>query len=120
VYDVNRYVDGFVGLRRDPSRLVFSAIVGIPPSTEEAGNLFNIVLSHPDMQPRVAADGFNLEPSCVTENGSAYPPVRIVETAAGLHASGVNVSLASICTPTFAPAIDTILARIAEAAASCE
>jgi hypothetical protein len=117
VYPVSRYVDGFLGLRRSPGLLIFSAIAGIPPETEAmaaAGN-FAGVLANPGMVPRADASGNMLEPSCSTMNGIAYPPIRIVETAAGLAAQGVSVSVSSICSSTFAPAIDAIIAKIASA-----
>ncbi|GAB4207564.1 MAG: hypothetical protein OHK0013_25320 [Sandaracinaceae bacterium] len=118
VFPVQRYVDGFLGLRRDPNLLIFSAITGIPPETEpEPGETpdFARILANPNMIPRPNAMGTNLEPSCSTRNGLAYPPIRIVQTAAGLSAAGASVSLSSICSDDFGPAIDGIIAKIADA-----
>lgn len=117
VHPVDRYVSGFLGLRADPSLLVFSAIVGIPPAAEAAAAAgdYAAVLSHPSMTPTIDATGNNLRPACVTADGTAYPPVRIVETAAGLASAGVGVSLSSICTSTFESAIDGLLDEIAGA-----
>jgi len=121
VYPVARYVNGFVGLRRSPELLVFSAIVGIPPATEAAAsaNDFASVLSHPDMQPVVDESGTLLNPSCMTASGTAYPPVRIVQTAAALHAMGANVSVTSICTASFSRAFDTLINRVEVAIDAC-
>jgi len=120
VYPVSRYVDGFLGLRRNPGLLIFSAIVGIPPATEASAATgdFGAVLAHPDMAPRVDDSGTMLAPSCSTMNGVAFPPIRIVETAAGLRARQVSVSVSSICSSSFAPAIDAIIEKIASALGS--
>lgn len=117
VHPVDRYVTGFLGLRSDPGLLIFSGIIGIPPSTEAAAAAgdYTAVLSNPMMAPTVDATGNNLVPSCVTDDGTAYPPVRIVQTAAGLANAGAAVSLASICSSNFQPAIDGIIAKIADA-----
>ncbi len=117
VHPVDRYVNGFLGLRTDPNLLIFSGIIGIPPDTEDEAAVANYagILSHPMMIPRPNAMGTNLEPSCSTGNGVAYPPIRIVQTAAGLAAAGAAVSLSSICSTSFQPAIDGIIAKIADA-----
>jgi hypothetical protein len=115
VHPTQRYVDGLLGLRRAPANLVFSAIVGIPPETEAAAAAgdFATVLSNPDMIPRPNVMGTNLEPSCSTTNGVAYPPIRFVQVAAGLQAAGANVTVSSICTTSFASAIDGLVTRLA-------
>jgi len=118
VQPVQRYVDGFLGLRRDPRSLVFSAIAGIPPEAEPPPGStpdFDAVLASPGMAQRPNAVGPNLEPPCPTVNGVAYPPVRIVETAAALHERGAAVSLSSICVGDFRPAFDGLIERIAGA-----
>jgi hypothetical protein len=117
IHPIDRYVNGFLGLRSDPGLLIFSGIIGIPPETEslaQAGN-YSGILMNANMIPRPNAMGTNLEPSCSTTNGVAYPPIRIVQTAAGLAASGAAVSLSSICSSSFQPAIDAIIAKIADA-----
>ncbi len=114
VHPVVRYVDGFIGLRRDPRLVVFSAIAGIPPNTETNADLgdFDAILEDPMMAARHNAMGTNLEPSCSTENGVAYPPIRMVSTARGLAARGARVSLSSICEISFEPAIDRFLVSL--------
>ncbi len=116
VRPVQRYVEGFLGLRRDPGLLVFTAIAGIPPDVEPAVGAepdFAAILAHPYMIPRPNAMGTNLEPSCSTVSGVAYPPVRIVQTAEGLAAAGATVSLSSICSSDFGGAFDGLLRRLA-------
>ncbi|MFN9811335.1 MAG: hypothetical protein ACK6CU_17085, partial [Deltaproteobacteria bacterium] len=118
IHPIDRYVNGFLGLRRDPNHLIFSAVTGIPPETEPAPGAapdFWAILANPNMIPRPNAMGTNLEPSCSTVNGVAYPPIRIVQTAAGLSAAGASVSLSSICSNDFGPAIERIVASIAVA-----
>ncbi len=115
VMPVDRYATGFLGLRRDPRLLVVGAIVGIPTSLEssaEAGD-FATVLAGPEMQYRPNAMATNVEPSCVTADGVAYPPRRFTEVASRLDASGVGVSLSSICAPSFEPATTRFVERIA-------
>jgi hypothetical protein len=128
---IDRYVNGFLGLRRDPSLLIFSGIVGIP-TTPEAGALlaegdYGGLLSLEGMTPVTEVDpdstrGYlRVRPSCEFENaegvsfGEAAPPVRIVQTAAALDAAGAGVSLSSICSDDFGPAIDGVIEKIADA-----
>ena len=116
VHPVSRYVDGLIGLRRDPSLLVLSAIVGIPPTVEPPSGApidFAEILADPNMIPRVNAMGTNLEPSCSSVRGVAYPPIRIVQLAAGLDAAGAGVGLTSICNSDFSVALDPIISRVA-------
>ena len=122
VYSTSRYVEGFLGLRRDPSQLVFAVIAGIPPETESAAAAgdFASVLSHPNMAPRADASGAMLEPSCSTANGLAFPPIRMVEVASGLAAQGASVSVSSICNASFGLAINAVIDRLSNAPAACE
>lgn len=115
VHPVARYVDGFLGLRRDPRLLLFSLIAGIPPATEPLADegLWDEVLADPNMIPRPNAMGTNLEPACSTANGVGYAPIRMVETARGLDALGARVTASSICTTSFDPAMDRLLASLA-------
>jgi hypothetical protein len=122
VHPVSRYVDGFLGLRRDPRALAFSVIAGIPPATEgdepdfESPLVtpdFDRILSDANMVQRQNAMGTNLEPSCSTANGVAYAPVRMVETARGLSEAGAQVTFSSICSTSFRPAIDRFLLSLA-------
>ena len=122
IYPIARYVDGFLGLRRTPELLVFSAIVGIPLDTEGAASAydFDAVLRHPDMQPLADVTGASVRPSCTSASGAAVPPIRIVRTAAQLHAEGANVAVTSICASSFAPAFDTLISRVVVAIDACD
>ncbi|MBN8613599.1 MAG: hypothetical protein J0L92_23590 [Deltaproteobacteria bacterium] len=116
VHPVSRYVEGFLGLRRDPRTLAFSVITGVPPSAIDEGAEvpdFDRILTDPNMIPTENAEGTNVNPACSTDNGVAYPPIRLVETARGLHAAGAQVSVSSLCASTFRPAIDQFLVSLA-------
>ena len=116
VYPVERYAAGFVGLRRDPRLFVLAALTGIPPEVEPAPGAepeYEAILSNANMIPRETVMGTNLEPACSTTNGAAYPAIRIVEVARGVSERGGRVSLSSICTSSFRPAIDALLAQLA-------
>ena len=54
-------------------------------------------------------DGDNLVPSCDTDKGVAYPPVRLVELAKQFGDNGV---IQSICQKDFRPAMDAIIKKI--------
>ena len=117
LYPVSRYVDGFIGLRARPENLVFSVIAGIPPGAEPPlGTVtpnFEAILADPDMEERPNPMGTDLMPSCSSSDGNAYPPVRIVRVAQGLANAGAGVSLSSICTSDFGPAVTSTVRRIA-------
>jgi hypothetical protein len=125
LHSVQRYVDGLVGLRRNPSLVVFSAIVGVPEdlavAREDGSFDFGAILADPRMQYAETGERENfLRDACTRIEdgvtvGSADPARRIVTAAAGLSAAGASVSIASICASTFGPAIDGIIAKIADA-----
>ncbi len=123
VQPVSRYVDGLAGLRAEPSDLVFAAVAGIPSGAiSDAANVdYGALAANAAMTPVIDASGTNLVPSCTSDNGVAFPPTRIVETARQLDERGSGTVLASICDPTFDALIDGLVERIARrAAGSCE
>ena len=121
LHAVQRYVDGLVGLRREPGLVVFSAIAGIPSdllasSSDERALDYAAILGDSRMRYEETGDRENfLRDACTSASGSADPARRIVETAWGLSQRGAAVSLASICDEDFGPAIDGVVARIADA-----
>lgn len=114
VHPTSRYVDGFLALRADPGRLVFSAIAGIP--VHLGGQAADSILRDPLMVETVDPEMPNrLRPSCnVPGRGLAFPPTRLVEVARDLEAAGATSTVHSICQPDFAPAMNAILARVAD------
>lgn len=130
LYEPDRYVAGLQALRPGNEKLVvFAAIVGVPPdlvsedalkavdfSDEAARNAYyDGILGDPRMQnvpdpSRPPGEG-NLTPSCMTDNGIAYPPRRITQAVKGFGESGV---LQSICQDNFGPAMDAIIEVIAK------
>jgi hypothetical protein len=133
LFDIERYVLGYKGLRPGNEQLVvFGAIAGVPPDlvdeqaraevdfeSDESPSreaYYERLLTDPRMQevpvnqdvPSLA----NVTPSCTREDASgepanAYPPRRMVEVA---RAFGPNGIVQSICQDDFGPAIDAILA----------
>lgn len=119
LHPVSRYVDGLQALKRDRRRVVFSAIVGVPPDlVPEPGDVdFDRVLDDPRMaevlDPSMPT---RLAPSCnVPGRGLAFPPRRIVQVARDLRASGSGAVLSSICQDDFTRAFDAIIPRLADA-----
>ncbi|MEM1417732.1 MAG: vWA domain-containing protein [Myxococcota bacterium] len=122
VHPVSRYVEGLAA-GRDPRRLVFGALVGVPvrlgtPFGEEPD--FARILSDPDMIQRVDEDNPNrLETSCnVPGTGLAFPPRRLVQTAEGLAAAGAYTTVQSTCQSDYGPMVDAILERIVRSMAA--
>ncbi len=123
VQPVSRYVDGLSGLRAHPADLIFAMVAGVPSDaiTDAAHVDYAALADSAAMIPVVNPEGTNLEPSCSSPNGIAYPPTRLVETARELDARGSGTVVASICDPTFDALIDGLIERIASrAAGSCE
>jgi hypothetical protein len=135
LFDIDRYVKGFAGLKRGHEQdVLFAAIVGVPtelvsaearsavdfsdPTDRDA--YYDSILSHPQMQERPMNENIpaiaNVAPSCarIDSNGDrseAYPPRRIVEVAKGI---GQNAIVQSICQDDFGPAMDGIIELASE------
>lgn len=120
VHPISRYVDGFLQLRRFPSRLVFVPIAGVPVDLARlplTPTLWDVLISEDPavrddrMEERVdPAMPSRLIPSCnVPGRGVAFPPVRIVRVAERLQRLGAEVAIGSICQESFAGPIDAIV-----------
>ncbi len=130
LFSVERYARALRWLRRgDPRRLLFAAIVGIPPGTgstasgptdwariactsdrAEAGTC------HPDLVPTVVDDGRGvqqLRPSCDTSTGRAFPPNRIVQVAERIDSEGSQAVVGSICQEEFSVPMEIVVRRLA-------
>lgn len=117
LHPVSRYIDGLKALRPNNENLVvFAAITGIPtdlvPAAGEDPN-YGAILSDPRLEQVQDPSNPNaLRPSCQdATRGKADPPRRIIETARGF---GRNATVQSICQSDFTPAIDAIVAKIAD------
>ena len=116
-----RYVNGLIQTRPDPDLLVFAAIVGVPvdlvPPPTVATD-YAAILADPRMQEVPDPDGSPpnaiLTPSCVSDNGVAYPPRRIVSVARDLEAVGASAIVQSICQTSYAGALNAIINKIAD------
>ncbi|MCS6857241.1 MAG: hypothetical protein NZM37_05980 [Sandaracinaceae bacterium] len=119
VFPVERYVEGYLGLRRSPNLLVFSAITGIPLNAEDSAERgeYSAILDRPDMQHVVDETRMPIDfrPACESPDGFAIPARRILQVAAGLAQAGVAVSVSSICAPSFERAVSRIIEKIASA-----
>jgi hypothetical protein len=116
VYPVQRYVDGFAGLRSRASYLVFGAIVGVPQSAIDEGLSYDDMLALDEMTERIDPVALNhLLPACTSPagRGSALPARRIVSVAQGLARLGASTSIHSVCNTSYAGAVDGIVAQVA-------
>ncbi len=112
---VERYVDGFLGLRRDPRHVVFTAITGVPePRLPDEGETpdFEAIEESPEMAYVYNMQGTNVVDLCATAERHAYPAPRIVAVGRAISEAGGHVSLASYCFD-MEPAMDGLLAQIA-------
>lgn len=123
LHPVSRYVRGLLQLRRHPSRLAYFVLAGLPPDlapSPGAQIAWNRLIS-PDpavrdarMNERVDPTQPNrLTPSCSTENGVAFPPIRILQTAQQLESAGARVGIGSICQDSYATAFASFLTVLA-------
>lgn len=114
LHPIQRYVDGFIGLRSQSSLLVFAAITGIPRDAVSSGLGYDAILGLETMTERVdPALGDRLLPSCTTPSGgAAFPPRRIMQVAQGLERLGASTTVQSICSDDFTAAVDVVLEKI--------
>jgi hypothetical protein len=111
LYDIDRYYEGLISLRShldNPlNSIVVAAITGIPVDgswnpgdpIEDLAALVQVNPTNPN----------ELVPSCTTDNGLAYPPVRIVDL---VYRFGNNGVLASICQSDWSAALEAITNKI--------
>ncbi|MDH3625753.1 MAG: hypothetical protein OES69_10475 [Myxococcales bacterium] len=127
---IERYVQGIAALKDDPSQVVFAAITGIPEDPDLDGpfptdvDRYDAILAHPGMEEipdPASADTQTqqLRPACGagSADGAAAPGRRVVEVAKGLAEAnnGVGTVVESICASDYAPALNAIVERIADA-----
>lgn len=135
MFETERYVKGFMGLRPGNTQLViYGAIVGVPvdlvdANARQAVNFddqaqrdayYDLILNDNRMTERPMNENVpvqaNVAPSCsrtdkAGERADAYPPRRMVEVAKGI---GANAVVQSICQDNFGPAMDAIIDVIAK------
>jgi len=132
LYDLDRYAVGYRALHGwTGARVLFAAIVGVPVDLVDQIALAEVdwndeaqreahyekILSDERMQEMpvdtsgAEAGPDNLEPSCMTEHGTAYPPRRIVSLA---RKFGPNSLVQSICGDNLGPPIEIIIRRVLE------
>jgi hypothetical protein len=117
LWPASRYVSGLKSLKpNNEDRIIFAAIVGIPE--DAIGQPLDEVLARDDMQfaadpaaptlPRASCTSASVGGGSVDQ---AYPPRRFLEVAKGFDKNAV---VYSICADDYAPALDTLIDRIAE------
>lgn len=128
---IDRYVTSIAELKDDPSQVVFAAITGIPEdgaldpaNFATDSDRYDAILAHPGMEetpdPAFAdTQSQQLTPACGagSADGAAVPGRRVVEVAKGLAQAnnGVGTVVESICASDYAPALNAIVDRIADA-----
>ena len=119
LHRVERYVEGLLGARPHPIRLVFSLIAGVPADLVPRGDApidwGPLVAEDPAirddrLEERIDSDGRSLVHSCdVPGRGVAFPPIRLLRTAFELQRRGAGVSVSSICQESFADPVLSII-----------
>jgi len=120
IHPTKRYITGLKSLKPDnEDRILYAAIVGIP--TDTADKSPEEILDLPEMAfrenplkpgfPATSCTGMTTDPvSGKVRIDEAYPPRRYMEVAAGF---GENAVVYSICEDDYAPALDTLIGKIA-------
>ncbi|MDQ3031945.1 MAG: hypothetical protein M3Y87_05965 [Myxococcota bacterium] len=109
---------GLLGLRRDPRRLVFGLIAGIPVDALPASGAadYDAILAHPNMMESIDPSmTTRLRPSCnVPGRGVAFAPRRMVRVAQQLDQAGAHVALGSICDASLGSVTRALIDAVAE------
>jgi hypothetical protein len=119
LYDLERYVNGLLALRREPRRLLYAAIAGVPPelAPETTASGMGSILSAPAMVERLDPNNpLRLAASC-SSPVLTHPPRRIVEVAKGLRERGAHALVTSSCTDEHEPVLEVLIDSIATAVA---
>jgi hypothetical protein len=135
LFEIERYVRGFQGLRPGNEKLViYGGIIGVPPDLVDENaregvdfddqvsrdQYYDKILTDFRMEEKPVMENIpmlaNVSPSCTREDATgepanAYPPQRMVQVA---KAFGPNAVIQSICQDDFGPAMDAIIDVIAK------
>jgi hypothetical protein len=127
LHEVDRYVDGFQGLKASADRVVVGMIVGVPPdpACNGRGSDLSGCLALVSMQEVVRPDGELLQYVCTHPTGctppnppdpgtcmsEAFPGRRFVDLAQKM---GENAIVRTICTSDYGPAMEAVAERVAE------
>ena len=108
LYPISRYHDGFVEARGgNADRVVVAAITGVP--IDGSWNPGDPIERLEELRIVDPSNPNELQKSCQTVNGDAYPPVRIAEL---VYAFGNNGILESICRDDWTAALVAITRKI--------
>ena len=108
---VQRYVDGLLALRSDPSRLVFAGFVGMP--AELHGSSYPLILADSRMIYDIDTATNRVASACTSTSGNATPGRRFAEVAQRLDAAGAGTLVRSICQEDFSASVIALLGVIA-------
>lgn len=127
LHPVSRYVRGLLQARATPNLVIYAPIVGIPTELVPAPGAspdYEQLIGPADKRHELMVEvvdptnGNQLRPSCDTDNGVAFPPIRLVQTAQQLQEAGAGVTVQSICQSDFSGALNEIIRQIASALGS--
>ena len=116
-----RYVDGLLALRPTGERLVFFAVVGVPPDLISAE--YDVILSDSRMQATLNHERRPMYSCMIPDGGGlAFPPRRIVQVAQGLDERSAIATLRSMCTAEYGFDVEALVDSVRAAAAgrTCE
>lgn len=100
---VQEFVDFFLGLKKDPGKIVMAAISGWPDRPD--GFQYTVKKSRDATSGMTGPELFGVEPACVSAGGNAAPAVRMKSF---IDSFGTNGSFHSICSNDFTPALERI------------
>lgn len=106
---LTRYVDGFASLRRDPRRVAFAVVAGVPLAL--SGHAPAEILADPAMTIRPDPTTHMLARVCEGDL-VAYPAIRMTGVARGLEETGASVTVHSACANDYESAAHAIVAAI--------
>jgi hypothetical protein len=128
LHPIERFVDGLLATRADPSLLHVSLLAGLPPETDTpAGGAidYDAILAHPLMQAEVDPEmPLRARPSCNRFDGwrewqVTVPPRRLVSTLRELERRGAHTSMRSLCSDWLTDAMPTLLVQTSAALGRC-
>lgn len=117
LHPVERYVEGLLGLRLHPSRLVYAVIGGVP--VDVSGLAPSTILADPAMQPMFDPVHRGVLDGCINTYAYALPAIRLTEVARDIQAAGGHATVHTMCS-THREAYDAFIRETLAAMAGTE
>ncbi len=111
LYPMSRYVNGLIEARGNARDIVFAAIAGLPVDLE--GSDYDEVLRDRRMEIRVDDRLGTIQLSCLTSDGGAAPPRRLVRFARALERAGGQSMVMSSCADDYLDAVAEAVIAVA-------